>query len=114
MTEYRERAIDDVFFALSHRTRRRLLQQLASDRESRVTDVARRHRLSLPTVSKHIVVLERARLVRRRVRGREHYIRLEPQRLASAEQWLAHHRAFWTARLANLTTLMASRRARIE
>ncbi len=106
--------MDGVFFALSHRTRRRLLQQLASDRESRVTDVARRYRLSLPTVSKHIVVLERARLVRRRVVGREHYIRLEPQRLESAEQWLAHHRAFWTTRLANLATLMASRPRRTE
>lgn len=106
--------MDGVFFALSHRTRRRVLAQLASDRETRVTDVARRHRLSLPTVSKHIVVLERARLVRRRVVGREHYIRLEPQRLASAEQWLAHHRAFWTTRLANLAALMASRRRGTE
>ena len=114
MTEYQDRAMDSVFFALSHRTRRRMLHQLASEREWRVTDVAQRYRLSLPTVSKHIVVLERARLVRRRVMGREHYIRLEPQRLESAEQWLAHHRAFWTTRLANLATLMASRPRRTE
>lgn len=114
MTEYHERAMDGVFFALSHRTRRRMLHQLASDREWRVTDVARRYRVSLPTVSKHIVVLERARLVRRRVVGREHFIRLEPQRLESAEQWLTHHRAFWTTRLADLATLMASRPRRTE
>jgi len=76
MGEYSQRQLDEIFFALSHHTRRRLLDQLAEAPESRVTDLAARHRLSLNTVSKHLAVLERARLVRRRVSGRIHFIRL--------------------------------------
>jgi DNA-binding transcriptional ArsR family regulator len=67
-----------------------------------VTDVARRHRISLNTVSKHIRVRERSRLVRRRVVGREHRIRLELERLDEAQRWLDHHREFWTAQLEGL------------
>jgi len=92
-------ALDQAFFALSHRTRRRMLSQLAGARETRVTDLARRHRLSLNTVSKHLRVLEHARLVRRRVVGREHLIRVEPKRLTQVEQWIADHRRFWAVQL---------------
>src|SRR5205085_5478672 len=51
MGEYQERMLDEAFFALSHRTRRRMLAQLSEVRETRVTDLARRYRLSLNTVS---------------------------------------------------------------
>ena len=100
-----DRALDAVFFALSHPARRRILAQLAETSEARVTDLARRHRLSLNTVSKHIAVLERSRLVRRRVAGREHLIRLELSRLDEARRWLDHHRTFWSDRLDALATL---------
>ena len=76
-----------------------MLGQLAGAKETRVTDLARRHRLSLNTVSKHVRVLEHARLVRRRVVGREHFIRVEPGRLTEVEQWIAQHRRFWRAQL---------------
>lgn len=102
MGEYSESALDQVFFALSHRTRRRMLTQLAAARETRVTDLARRHRLSLNTVSKHLAVLERSRLVRRRVQGREHFMRLDPDRLHAAQRWLGYHREFWTRQLDGL------------
>jgi DNA-binding transcriptional ArsR family regulator len=105
MGEYIERGLDEAFFALSHRTRRRMLVHLAEARETRVTDLAQRYRLSLNTVSKHVAVLERARLVRRRVAGREHFIKVVPARLADAEQWLQHHRRFWTERLDALAAL---------
>jgi DNA-binding transcriptional ArsR family regulator len=105
MGEYSQRELDQIFFALSHRTRRRLLDQLAESRESRVTDLAARHRLSLNTVSKHLAVLERARLVRRRVSGRVHFIRLEPSRVDQAEAWLRYHREFWAQKLDNLAAL---------
>lgn len=105
MGEYQERALDEAFFALSHRTRRRMLVHLSESRETRVTDLAQRYRLSLNTVSKHVTVLERARLVRRRVAGREHFIKVVPPRLAEAERWLHHHRRFWTERLDALAAL---------
>jgi DNA-binding transcriptional ArsR family regulator len=100
-----DRALDAVFFALSHPARRRILAQLAETPEARVTDLARRHRISLNTVSKHIAVLERSRLVRRRVAGREHLIRLELARLDEARRWLDHHRTFWSDRLDALATI---------
>jgi DNA-binding transcriptional ArsR family regulator len=107
MDEYPARVLDDVFFALSHRARRRLLDQLANAPELRVTELARRHRMSLNSVSKHVVVLERAGLVRRRVAGRDHFIRVAPDRLAAAEAWLQHHRQFWNAQLDNLAQFFA-------
>ena len=99
MGEYLERGLDEAFFALSHRTRRQMLVHLSEARETRVTDLAQRYRLSLNSVSKHVAVLERARLVRRRVAGREHFIEVVPARLTEAERWLHHHRRFWTERL---------------
>jgi DNA-binding transcriptional ArsR family regulator len=103
--EYSDTSLDAAFFALSHRSRRRLLLQLSDRAEARVTELARRHRMSLNSVSKHIAVLERTRLVRRRVVGRDHFIRIESGRLEQAENWLRHHRRFWTARLDNLAAL---------
>jgi DNA-binding transcriptional ArsR family regulator len=101
-TAARDADLDDAFFALSHRARRRILQQLSGAHEMRVTDLARRHRLSLNTVSKHVVVLERARLVRRRVVGREHLIRMNPKRLGEVERWLEKNSRFWTQQLNGL------------
>jgi DNA-binding transcriptional ArsR family regulator len=109
MGERLDTALDQTFFALSHRTRRRMLGQLAGANETRVTDLARRHRLSLNTVSKHVRVLEHARLVTRRVVGREHYIRVEPTRLMGVEQWIADHRRFWVAQLDSLAAFFQAK-----
>ena len=112
MGEYQEalteRAKDAVFFALSHHTRRRLLEQLSGKGEVRVTDLARGRRLSLNTISKHLVVLERSGLVRRRVAGREHFISPNPARLQDAERWLQYHREFWTKQLEGLERLFTA------
>ena len=82
-----------------------MLVHLSEARETRVTDLAQRYRLSLNTVSKHVLVLERARLVRRRVSGREHFIKVVPARLTEAERWLQQQRRFWTERLDALAAL---------
>jgi DNA-binding transcriptional ArsR family regulator len=108
--EHLDTLLDQAFFALSHRTRRRMLGQLAGANETRVTDLARRHRLSLNTVSKHVRVLEHARLVKRRVVGREHFIRVEPMRLIEIEQWIADHRRFWVAQLDSLAAFFDAKR----
>jgi DNA-binding transcriptional ArsR family regulator len=73
----------------------------------RVTELARPFPFALNTVSKHVKVLERAGLVRRRVRGREHYIALAPAPLRDAAGWLAEYRAFWEPRLDALEALLA-------
>jgi len=109
MGEHLEERLDEAFFALSHRTRRRMLAQLSEAHETRVTDLARRHRLSLNTVSKHVAILERAHLVDRRIDGREHLIRVVASRLTEAEAWLQQNRRFWTKRLDALAALFEAR-----
>jgi DNA-binding transcriptional ArsR family regulator len=91
--------------ALADPTRRAILKRLA-DGEARVTDLALPFAISLNAVSKHIRVLERARLVRRRRAGREHLLSLNPKPLDEAAAWIETQRAFWTGRLDILEYLL--------
>jgi DNA-binding transcriptional ArsR family regulator len=90
--------LDQTLVALADPTRRAILQRLAWG-EARVTELARPFAMSLNSVSKHIRVLERAQLVRRRRAGREHLMSFNPQPLDEAAAWIEAQRAFWTARL---------------
>jgi len=90
--------LDLTLTALADPTRRAILQRL-SQGEARVTELARPFAISLNSVSKHIRMLERARLVRRRRAGREHLMTFNPEPLDEAAAWIAGQRAFWTARL---------------
>ncbi len=101
MGEYSAPALDRVFSAVADPTRRAILARLA-DSDARVTDVARAFPISLNSTSKHIRVLERAGLVRRRVHGREHILTLDPAPLEQAAGWVEHYRRFWSAQLASL------------
>ena len=62
--------------------------------------------MSLTAVSKHIRVLERARLVRRRRAGREHLLSFAPEPLDAAAAWIEEQRALWTARLDALDAML--------
>src|ERR671915_119832 len=90
--------LDQTLAALADPTRRAILQRLSKG-EARVTELARPFAISLNSVSKHIRMLERARLVRRRRAGREHLLSFNPQPLDEAATWIAAQRAFWTAPL---------------
>lgn len=94
-----------VFHALGDATRRRMLTELAAG-ERTVGELAAPFEISLAAASKHIKVLEKAGLLRREVRGRSHYCRLEPGPLASAHEWLAYYERFWTGRLDALDRLL--------
>ena len=93
--------LDRVFAAVSDPTRREILERI-SGAEVRVTDLAGEFPISLNATSKHVKVLEGAGLVRRDVRGREHFISLEAEPLAEAAEWIAHYRRFWSDQLASL------------
>jgi len=93
--------IDETLTALADPTRRAILARLAQG-EARVTDVARPFAISLNSVSKHIRMLERARLVRRRVEGREHFLALDPAPLDEAAAWIDEQRKLWSWRLGEL------------
>jgi DNA-binding transcriptional ArsR family regulator len=93
-----ERRLDLIFRALGDATRRKLLARLAR-KPAMVTELAAPFAMSLPAVSRHIKVLERARLVVRHVDGRVHRCSLDAQPLKSAEAWLQHYRRFWDGNL---------------
>lgn len=103
MGEYHE--LDETLLALADPTRRAILSRLAAG-EARVTEVAKPFAISLNSVSKHIRVLERADLVRRRRQGREHLLSLNPAPLDEAARWLDEQRALWTWRLAELDKIL--------
>ena len=90
--------LDQTLTALADPTRRAILQRLSAG-EARVTELARPFAISLNSVSKHIRMLERADLVRRRRAGREHLLSLNPEPLDEAAAWIDAQRAFWNARL---------------
>lgn len=93
--------LDQVFHALADRTRRALLRRLAEG-PARVTDLAEPFSMSLPAVSKHLRVLERAGLVDRAVSGRVHRCSFGGAPLEEIEDWLAGMRTFWQGRLDSL------------
>jgi DNA-binding transcriptional ArsR family regulator len=97
--------LDQTLMALADPTRRAILQRLSAG-EARVTELARPFAISLNAVSKHIRVLEQARLVRRRRAGREHYLSIDPKPLDEAAAWIEAQRAAWTARLDALDALL--------
>src|SRR5215208_3848074 len=90
--------LDDTLVALADETRRSILQQLSAG-ERRVTEVAAPFDISLNSVSKHIRILERAGLVRRRIAGRDHFLSLDHRPLDEVATWIERHRRLWTRRL---------------
>src|SRR4051812_23069433 len=89
-------ALDGVFHALADPTRRAMLRRLASGQRT-IGELAAPFSMSFPAASKHVRVLERAGLVRRRIEGRTHICQLDPAPLAAAEGWLRFYETFWTA-----------------
>lgn len=94
MVEYNPDTLDRTFAALSDPTRRDILARLSRG-EACVTDLAAPHAMSLAAVSKHLVVLERAGLVRRTRLGRTHRLSLEAGPMRLAQTWIADYRRFW-------------------
>ena len=98
-------ALDETLMALADPTRRAILRRL-SEGEARVTELAEPFAISLNSVSKHIRVLERAHLVRRRIVGREHILSFNPEPLDEAAAWIETQRAAWSARLDALDAML--------
>ena len=97
--------LDATLTALADSTRRAILRRLSAG-EARVTELAAPFPISLNSVSKHIRMLERAGLVRRRRAGREHFLSFDPRPLDAAARWIEEQRAAWTTRLQALDALL--------
>jgi DNA-binding transcriptional ArsR family regulator len=104
MGEYSE--LDQVFSALGDPTRRAILRAL-SQRPATITEIAKPFPVSLNSISKHVMILERAGLVRREIRGRQHHCYIDPRPLRGANEWLEHYRHFWAMRLDALELYVA-------
>src|SRR5215472_15748562 len=105
MVKYSSRTLDRTFAALADPTRRQILAHLARA-DSRVTDLARPHNMSLPAVSKHLRVLENAGLLRRRRYGRVHEMQLNAKPLRQAVEWVEEYRRFWEGSLDRLAVYL--------
>jgi DNA-binding transcriptional ArsR family regulator len=89
--------LDRTYAALADPTRRALLVALRAG-EARITDLAAPLPMTFAGVSRHVGVLETAGLVKRQVRGREHWLSLEPEALTQAERWIGEQTSFWARR----------------
>lgn len=95
------RELDHTFAALADPTRRAILARLANG-EASVTELAEPFDISLPAISKHLKVLERAGLISRSRDAQFRPCRLEPRALKAASDWLETYRIFWEQSLDHL------------
>jgi len=101
--------LDRVFHALAHPARRAIIRQLARlevGGERNLSELAAPLRMTFPAATKHVRVLERAKLVRRRVAGRQHLCRLHAAPLEEATLWTEQFRRNWEARFEALDSLL--------
>ncbi len=101
VTDVLEAQLDKTFAALSDPTRRAIVERLA-DGEASVTELAAPFAMSLPAVSKHLKVLEKAGLISRGRKAQWRPCRLEPEPLKEASDWLEEYRRLWEERLDRL------------
>ena len=97
--------LDVVFHALAHPARRAIIRQLSGG-ERNLSELAAPLRMTFPAATKHVRVLEQARLVRRRVAGRQHLCRLDAAPLKEAMLWTESFRQHWETRFEALDALL--------
>ena len=98
-------ALDRVFHALAHPARRAILRRL-TDHEQNLSELAAPLDMSFPAASKHFRVLERARLVSRRIVGRTHLCRLRAKPLGEVAAWLENYRRHWEGNYQRLDAVL--------
>lgn len=101
----RSPSLDRVFHALAHPARRAILRRL-TESERNLSELAAPMRMSFPAASKHVRVLERAKLVKRRVAGRSHMCRLNAAPLRQVAEWTERYRRHWEAQFRELDALL--------
>jgi|SRR6516162_8361006 DNA-binding transcriptional ArsR family regulator len=109
MVKHYSEQLDHTFFALSDPTRRAIIGNLASKGTCTVLELAEPFKMSLPAISKHLKLLESAKLVSRERKGRTHYLRLCPQPMSEASEWLEAYRRFWNKQLDSLEKYLKSK-----
>ena len=98
MVKYSSGTIDATLSALSDPTRRAIIERLEIT-ECTVLEIAKPFPISLPAISKHLKVLERAGLIERHKNGKTHIINLVAGPMKNAAEWLNHYSIFWEGQL---------------
>ena len=101
--------LDKTFAALSDPTRRAILSRLTQGTAT-VTELAEPFAMSLPAVSKHLTVLEKAGLLTRQRQGRTHYLTLNATPLQEAAHWIRLYEQFWEGQLDALANFLEEER----
>lgn len=105
MVMERSPRLDLVFHALAHPARRAIIRQLSAG-DSNLSALASPLSMTFPAATKHVRVLERANLVRRRISGRQHICHLEAEPLKEATTWTEEFRKNWEARFEALDSVL--------
>jgi len=99
-------ALDDVFLALANPVRRGILARLAQGWAT-VGELAEPFSISAPAITKHLRILERAGLITRAKRGRQHYLHLVADPIQDAAEWLSFYERFWNQRFESLAEFLS-------
>jgi DNA-binding transcriptional ArsR family regulator len=110
MVNYPEQ-LDRTFAALVDPTRRAILARLEREGDASVSDLARPFAIKLPAVMKHLDVLDDAGLIRRSKVGRTVTVRLAPEPMREALDWLRRYERFWSASLDRLAAYAEAKEA---
>lgn len=105
MVKYKSIELDATFGALADSTRRGILEQL-SDSDSSVTKLAEPYDISLPAISKHLRVLERAGLLSQEKDGRVRRCRLDAGPMKETSDWISRYQRFWEQQLDSLASYL--------
>ena len=98
-------SLDTVFGSLADPTRRDILDRLRLG-ELNVSEVAEPYSMSLPAISKHLKILERAKLIHKRREGREHIVAIEPTTMRQAAHYIQQYERMWNERFDRLDKLL--------
>jgi DNA-binding transcriptional ArsR family regulator len=107
-------ALTQTFAALGDPTRMAILSRLATQGDLTVQEIAAPFAMSLPAVSQHLKVLERAGLIARERDGQKRPCRLNVERFAETGSWFEHTRAAWDARFNRLERFLAAAETQTE
>lgn len=99
-------ALDRTFHALSDQTRRSMIHALAGGKARSAGELGKQFNSAQPTISRHLKVLEDAKLVERTVEGRVHLFRLRQKPLQEAGGWVARQQRFWNGALDQLESIL--------
>ena len=97
--------LDTIFASLADPTRRDILARVARSEHS-IGDIARHYDMSFAAISKHLGVLERAKLITKRKEGKQNMVSLAPGALMTADEYLEQYRQMWEQKFSKLDTLI--------